>query len=105
MKELTQEQIDTLGFEPTEAESDYVDAMAATVISDLKSKAAFEGQRNRTAHNRMNRPHKAIQHDVGAKKIFALLDRFKCRTTTGNEDTGEGEITEDSKVANSFTGV
>jgi hypothetical protein len=95
VKEVQQE----LDFTPTEAELAYVDRMADVVIGDMKAKVSFEGSRNRSAWKRMNRPHSAQMQDKGATKVFALLDRFKCRVTvTGNEDTGEN-VAPDTKVS------
>lgn len=73
----SEEQIEKLGFEPTQAESDYVDAMATTVQSDMKGKRSFEGQRNRDSWKRMNRPSKQAKIDKGSTLIHTLLDRFK----------------------------
>lgn len=77
MQELSQEQIDQLGFTPTEAELAHVDRMAQEIIQDVGDKRSFEGRRNRTAFKRMRRPHKERAIHIGASKIFAVLDRFE----------------------------
>tara|TARA_R110002049_G_scaffold109916_1_gene258871 strand:- start:1258 stop:1521 length:264 start_codon:yes stop_codon:yes gene_type:complete len=77
MSELSQEQIDKLGFTPTQAELEHVDRMAETVIKDMHTKTSFEGSRNRDASKRMNRPEKLAKQDEGNKFIIGLLSKLE----------------------------
>jgi hypothetical protein len=77
MSELSQEQIDKLGFTPTQAELEHVERMAETVIKDMHTKASFEGSRNRSASKRMNRPEKLAKQEAGSKFILGLLDKLE----------------------------
>jgi len=77
MSELSQEQIDKLGFTPTQAELEHVDRMAETVIKDIHTKASFEGSRNRDASKRMNRPEKLAKQEAGSKFIIGLLGKLE----------------------------
>lgn len=101
MKELTQEQTDKLGFVPTEAELAYADQMASTVTSDLKSKKAFEGQRNRSAWKRMNRPSKTQAIDKGADMINLLITKG-LKLNPVRESTEK--VIESNPTANGMTG-
>lgn len=74
-KELSEEQIDKLGFTPTEAELAQVDRMAESIIQDLGAKQRFEGRRNRSAWKRMNRPHVVKAQEKGVQMIHKLLDK------------------------------
>jgi len=77
MTELSKEQIDKLGFTPTEAEMKYVDNMASVVMGDLETKRRFEGRRNRSAFKRMRRPHMELKREAGSKIIFGLLGKLE----------------------------
>lgn len=82
----TQEQIDKLGFVPTEAEEAYIQTVADKVSADFKRKKSFEGRRNREAFKRMNRPSKLEAMEKGAEKFMKLLERVGPRVV--NEVTG-----------------
>jgi len=111
MKELTQEQQDKLDFTPTEAEIAYVDAMAATVQSDMKNKRTFEGQRNRASWKRMNRPSKTAMIDKGAYMINRLIAKGialnplrKVVIAAGNMQKPTNEGIESNPTSNDMTG-
>ena len=72
MSELSQEQIDKLGFTPTEAELAYAENMAAR-IADQRVK----GSRNRDAWKRMNRPEKLAKQEAGSKFIYKILGKLE----------------------------
>jgi hypothetical protein len=74
-KALSEEQIDKLGFTPTEAEVAQVDRMAESIIQDLGAKKRFEGRRNRSAWKSMNRPHIVKAQEKGSEIIHKLIDR------------------------------
>lgn len=56
--------------------------LAAPIIAKTnKAKRRFLSQ-NRTASNRMNRPHKLEAIQRGGDKIMALIDRFKVKPSS-----------------------
>ena len=73
--DLTQEQLDKLGFIPTEAELAQVDRMSTSIVRDLDNKRRFMGQRNRDSWKRMNRPTKTQAIDKGADMINRLVTK------------------------------